>query len=176
MIEKEILERMEAGVRDYLTRIRPNHAVFVTDDCVKMQVSELKRVFRKSWGVGPREPLTQQAVRELELTVGHFLPKLLERAQAAQLQYSKEQTLWKIRGTAASARIVQAFKEAGLTACVECQRYRAKVFAGIGGRMVRFYIGYKTLEKEDVLPGIIQAVLDLQDALERIGNDVRISR
>ena len=95
---------------------------------------------------------------------------------AAQLQYSKEQTLWKIRGTAASARIVQAFKEAGLTACVECQRYRAKVFAGIGGRMVRFYIGYKTLEKEDVLPGIIQAVLDLQDALERIGNDVRISR
>ena len=58
----------------------------------------------------------------------------------------------------------------------EYQRYRAKVLINLDGRTLRFYIGYKALEQADTLPGIVRAVLDLKDAADRIGGDVKLGR
>ena len=176
MTEEEILSQVATAIHDYLMRIRPSHGEFVLDDCMARQVSELKMLFRWSRGLGRRDALGLRDLQELDLTINHFLPRMQERARAAQMQYTKEQTLWKIKGTSAEARIKKAFQDAGMKAVVECQRYRAKVVVDLDGRTLRFYVGFKALEKEDTLPKVTRAVLDLKDAVCRIGGDIKLGR
>lgn len=175
MSEEDILNRTAGVIHDYLQHIRP-HGEFVPADCIKRQVNELTQLFRESRGLGRKDPLSPRDIQELDLTILHFLPKMQERTHAVQLHYTKEQTLWKIKGASAEAQITAAFGEAGMKAVVERQRYRAKVSIDLGGCKIRFYVGYKTLEKEETMPSVVQAVLDLRDAICRLGGDVRISR
>ena len=176
MTEEEVLNHVATAIHDYLLRIRPQHGEFVLEDCMVRQVSELKMLFRSSRGLGRRDPLSPQDIQELDLTITHFLPQMQERARAAQLHYTKEQTLWKIKGTSAEALIKKAFNDAGMRAVVECQKYRAKVIIDLGGRTLRIYVGFKALEQEDTLPNVTRAVLDLKDAVCRIGGDIKLGR
>lgn len=175
MTEEEVLNHVASAIHDYLMRIRP-HGEFVLDHCMARQVNELKLLIRNSYGVGRRDSLTPRQAREMRLTVEHFLPMMQEQARAVQLHYTKEQTLWKLRGTSATAIIEKAFGDEGIDVHVECQRYRAKVTAFLGTYSLRFYVGYKALEDEDTVPGVIRAALDLKDALCRLGKDVKVSR
>ena len=176
MTEEEVLNHVAKAIHDYLLRIRPQHGEFVLEDCMARQVSELKMLFRRSRGLGRRDPLSPQDIRELELTVTSFLPRMQERTRSVQLHYTKEQTLWRIKGTSAEALIKKAFHDVGMKAVVECQRYRAKVTVDLGGRTLRFYVGFKALEQEDTLPNVTRAVLDLKDAACRIGGDIKLGR
>lgn len=176
MSDEEVLKEVAVAIRDYLERIRPQHGEFVLSSCVSRQVEYLKQLYRRSRGLGKNDTLKTRDVEALTLHTMHFLPLIQERTLAVKLRYDKEQAVWKIRGTSAEAQIIAAFEEVGMQAVVERQRYRAKVAVDLGGRKLRFYVGYKTLEKEDTLANTVQAVLDLKDALCRIGGDVRISR
>ncbi len=176
MTEEEVLNHVATAIHNYLMRIRTMHGEFVLDDCMARQISELKMLFRWSRGLGRRDALSPQDLQELDLTINHFLPQMQERARAVQLHYTKEQTLWKIKGTSAEALIKKAFHDIGMKAVVECQKYRAKVFIDLGGRTLRIYVGFKALEKEDTLPNITRAVLDLKDAACRIGGDIILGR
>ena len=176
MTEEEVLNHVAKAIHDYLLRIRPQHGEFVLEDCMARQVSELKMLFRRSRGLGRRDPLSPQDIRELELTVTSFLPRMQERTRSVQLHYTKEQTLWRIKGTSAEALIKKAFHDVGMKAVVECQRYRAKVTVDLGGRTLRIYVGFKALEQEDTLPNVTRAVLDLKDAACRIGGDIKLGR
>lgn len=176
MTEEEVLNHVATAIHDYLMRIRPQHGEFVLENCMARQISELKMLFRYSRGLGRRDTLTPQDIQELDLIINHFLPRMQDQARAVQLHYTKEQTLWKIRGTSAAELIKKAFKDSGMKAEIECQRYRAKVYIDLGGRTLRFYIAYKTLENLDTLPNVVQAVLDMKDAACRIGGDLKLSR
>ena len=176
MNDDEVLNEVAVAIRDYLERIRPQHGEFNLKECVTRQLNELKRLFRESRGLDRKAPLSPGDIQELDLFTLHYLPLMQERAHAVQLHYTKEQTLWIIRGTSAEAQIVAAFEEVGMQAVVERQRYRAKVVVDLDGRKLRFYVVYKTLEKEETMPAVVQAALDLKDAVCRIGGDVRISR
>ena len=175
MTEEEVFEHAETAIRDYLSYIRP-HGEFLLEECISRQVGELKMLFRWHRGLGRRDALSIRDVQDLNAIVSRYLPRLQERAREAQLRYTKEQTLWKIRSTAAAELIRKAFDDAGLKTEIECQRFRAKVFVNLGRNRLRFYVGFKALEKGDKLPGIVRAVLDLKNAAERIGGDVRIGR
>lgn len=176
MSDEEVLNAVAVAIRDYLERIRPQHGEFVLSTCVSRQVECLKQLYRRSRGLGKGDTLRLRDVEALTLHTQHFLPLIQERAAAAKLRYDKEQAVWKIRGTSAEAQIMAAFQEVGMKAAVERQRYRAKVAVDLDGRTLRFYVRYKALEKEDTLPDAARAVLDLKDAVCRIGGDVRISR
>jgi hypothetical protein len=176
MTEEEVLNHVATAIHDYLMRIRPQHGEFVLDHCMARQISELTMLFRYSRGLGRRDSLSRQDTSELNMTINHFLPGMQEQARAVQLHYTKEQTLWKIRGTSAAELIKKAFKDIGMNAEIECQRYRAKVFVDLGGRTLRFYVAYKTLDKLDTLPNVVQAVLDIKDAACRIGGDIKLGR
>ncbi len=176
MSDEEVLNAVAVAIRDYLERIRPQHGEFVLSTCVSRQVECLKQLYRRSRGLGKNDTLKTRDVEALTLHTMHFLPLIQERTLAVKLRYDKEQAVWKIRGTSAEAQIIAALQEVGMKVTVERQRYRAKVAVDLGGRKLRFYVGYKTLEKEETLPSVVQAVLDLKDALCRIGGDVRISR
>ena len=69
-----------------------------------------------------------------------------------------------------------AFADEGIEVSVDSQRYRAKVIACLGSYSLRFYVGFKALENEDTLPGVIRAAIDMKDALTRLGRDVKVSR
>ena len=127
MTEEEILNHVATAIHDYLMRIRPQRGEFILEDCIALQVSELKKLFHNSRGLNWREPLSTQDIQELDLIIAHFLPQMEERARAVQLHYTKEQTLWKIKGTSADALIKKAFQDVGMKAMVECQKYRARV-------------------------------------------------
>ena len=175
MTEEEILNQVATGIHDYLTRIRP-HGEFVLEKAVSAQVAELKRLYSWSNGIGARDRLSLRQHSELEQLTAHLGPRMRERASAVQLHYTRGRTLWKIKTTSAKAQIEKAFSDAGIKVIIEGQRYRAKVLALIGGRSVRLYVGFKALEKSETLPDLVQAVLDLNDVLCRIGGDVRVSR
>ena len=175
MTEDEILNHVASAIHDYLMRIRP-YGEFVLENCVQAQVNELKRLYRFSLGIGARETMSRQDMQEMNLTICHFEPRMRERASDVQLHYNRELTLWKLRSTSAEASIAPAFRAAGLPAHVEKQKYRAKVIVNLGGRQLSMFIPYKILSKEDTIPNIIQAVLDLKDAISRLGSDVKVSR
>ena len=177
MTEEEILNSAASGIHDYLMRIRP-HGEFVLNMAVRAQIAQLKRDYSWSIGLTGRDRLSrQQCQQELEQLIAHLEPKMTERARAVQLHYNQEQTVWKIHDTSAKAQIEKAFKDVGIKVSVDGQRYRAKVRAFLGNNTLRFYVGFKALEKgEEVLEGIVQAVLDMKDALGRLGKDVKISR
>lgn len=174
MTDEEVLDLVALAIHTYLTRIRPQHGEFVMEDCIAGQIGELKQLFRRSRGLGRREALSAQDIQDLDATVDYFLPRMYERARAVQLHYTKEQTLWKIKGTSAQAQIEKAFKDLGMKAVIECQKHRAKVLIDLDGRTLRFYVKFKDLVQQDTLPGITRAVLDLKDAVGRIGRDVRL--
>lgn len=111
-----------------------------------------------------------------EQLLNELMPKMQEQARAVQLHYTREQTLWKIRGTSAEAQIKKAFLDVGMSTVVECQKYRAKVLIDLGVRKLRLYVGFKALEKQDTLPNLTRAVLDLKDAVCRIGGDIKLER
>ena len=175
MTEEEVVDRMEMAIRDYLSRVRP-HGEFLLEECISNQIGELKRLFRWRRGLGRRDALTAQDVQDLNAVVSRFLPRMQERARAVQLQYTKGETLWKIRSTAVAEQIKKAFGDAGLKAVVESQRYRSKVTVDLNGYTLRFYVRFKALEKGDTLEELTRAVLDLGDTLRRIGSDVKISK
>jgi len=176
MTEEEILNQVARGIHDYLAQIRPQHGEFVLDHCLARQTGELKRLFRESRGLGYRDALSPQDTREMKQTLSHFLPRMQEQARTVQMHYTKEQALWQIRGTSADALIKKTFSDIGMRAVVICQRYRAKVLLDLGGRTLRFYVAYKTLEKEDTLPNVARAVLDLKDAVCRLGGEIKLGR
>ena len=177
MTDEDVLSYTERAIKDYLSKIRP-HGEFVLENCVRFQVGELKRLFLWSRGRSVRRPekITSQDIHEWNVCANHFEPLMRDRTRAYQLIYTKEEALWRIRGTTATAMIIKAFEEEDLRAKVECQKYRAKVTVDLGGRTLRFYVGYKALEKGDCLPGVVQAVLDFKDAICRLGSDIKLGR
>ncbi|MBO4427766.1 MAG: hypothetical protein J5771_04725 [Bacteroidales bacterium] len=176
MTDDEVVKHMASAVRFYVERIRP-YGEFVLEHCVGAEAHHLGSLFRLGKGYGMRQSLTPDDIQEFEVYYNHFLPLMLESARAAQLEYDKAHTIWKIRGTAATERIKKAFGEAKMPVDVVCQKHRAKVSVKLGGLKLRFYVRFKALEQDgDSLPGIVQAVLDLQDAAGRIGGDLKLSK
>lgn len=176
MTEEEILNNAARGIHDYLMNIRP-HGDFVLEMAVRAQIAQLKQHYRWSLGLGGRDRLSQRQLQELEQIIAHLEPQMTERALAVQLHYSQNETIWQIQSTSAEALIEKAFRNKGIKVTVDAQRYRARVLAYLGSHTLRFYVGFKALEKgEEVLEGVVQAVLDMRDALVRLGTAVKVSK
>ena len=176
MTEEEILAGAARGIPRYLSVIRSSHQDFDVVKCVEVQAFELKMLYKESRGIGRWGKMTTQDLQELDALIGHFTPGMQEQALEAEKLYRKEHLVWLINGGTAQALLVPAFEQAGLNAKVERQRYRAKVTVALGARSVRFYAAYKALSQEGTLERLVQAVLDLKGALDRIGGDIKISK
>ena len=176
MTEDQVLERVARSIPGYLSGLREYHRDFDPAKCVEAQVFELKELYKESRGLGPYGTFTIRDLHKLDALIGHFTPLMQEQARVAGQAYRKEQIVWMINGSTAQALLVPAFEQAGLTAEVTLQRYRAKVTVGLGGRSVRFYVGFKAMAREGTVEDLVKAVLDLKDALCRIGGDIKISR
>ena len=87
-----------------------------------------------------------------------------------EIQKKKAEKIRAINGITAKSIITSAFAETGMKPAIEMQCYRAKVLVRIfPDRYMRFYVRYKDMHNPDLMPNILAAIADVQDALTRLG-------
>ena len=142
-----------------------------------MELMEVKECFLSSLGKGLYDALTPSEEAEMEQVLAYFEPILLKRTALLRDKMLKGDTVRKINFASAEAVIRSSLDDVGLTALITSQRYRAAVDVPLqGSTCVRFYVSYKNVLKPDYMDGIVAAVLDMKEALSRLGASARIKR
>lgn len=185
MTEEEIFQEGMKAVRDYLADIRQTR-VFSIEDCLDRCLKRIRELYQRSVepGLTARigrawffKPLTRERMADLEQVLARFRGPLRERIAAVEQRYLREQAASRINAAAATALIRTAFQAAGLVPCVTGQKYRARVEVTLPeGNRVRFYVRYKDLSRDGFADEILKAVLDLRNALSRLGYGAAISK
>jgi len=177
MGEEAILEEALRALPDYREKIR-DAGKFVLEDCVQAALKRIEYLFRSDRGLRSYDPLGAQNRRDLEVLLGYFRPKVVEAIRPIQQRYLQNRMVSQINATTAKSILPAVFAEKGLQASVEGQRYRAKVEVRLAPSLqVKFYVRYRDLnEKDGIAEDVVQAVLDLKDAIMRLGGGVKLSR
>lgn len=177
MTEEEILKDALLVVPEYRDRVRDS-GKFVVEDCVQRAQKRIEMLYRANRGLRPAAALNKAEGRELEALIAHFRPKLIEAIRPVQQKFLQRRMVANINGITAGELIPAAFAEAGLRVRVEGQTVRAKVQVELGGGpILRFYVRYSDLRKrEDAVDNAVKAVLDLKDAVSRLGYGVVINK
>ena len=177
MGEDMILYEALRAVPDYREKIRET-GKFILEDCVRDAMKRIEYLFRSDRGLRSYDPLGEQNRRQLDVLLAYFRPKVIDTIRPIQQRYMQNRMVSEINATAAKGLLRAVFAERGLPAEVEGQRHRAKVEVRLAPSLrVKFYVRYRDLnEKEDVAEDVVQAVLDLKDAITRLGSGVMLSR
>lgn len=177
MGEDMILYEALRAVPDYREKIRET-GKFILEDCVRDAMKRIEYLFRSDRGLRTGEPLGAQNRGQMEALLAHFRPKVIDAIRPVQQRYMQNRMVSEINATAAKGLLTAVFAEKGLQAEVEGQRHRAKVVMKLAPSMqVKFYVRYRDLnEKEGIADEVVQAVLDLKDAVTRLGSGVVLSR
>ena len=175
LTEDEIIDEGLRAVPEYMERIRPS-GVFNLENCVAAEVRRIENLYKSCRGLRLYSPLSRKEMQAMDAFTSHFAPALTERTRAVQQRYLQQRRVSQINAVTASALIPEEFRKAGLKAEVFGQRYRAKVIVPLAGTSVRFYVRYKDLGREGLMDDVIKAVLDLKDALNRLGYGAVVKR
>ena len=159
-------------VPDYRERIRET-GKFILEDCVRDAMKRIEYLFRSDRGLRTGDPLGP-----LEVLLAYFRPKVIDAIRPVQQRYMQNRMVAEINAASAQGILPAVFAAKGLQAEVEGQRHRAKVEVKLApSQRVKFYVRYRDLnEKEGVAEDVVQAVLDLKDAITRLGSGVMLSR
>ena len=170
--EQEILKEVQRVVPNYLAQVR-NTGAFDYTACVNFQVDELQRLYRQAHGFSSRQKFRQG----LEAFTAHFLPLIEQQTEEILAKFNKSRILMQVEAATARGILLPAFDQAGLKADIVCQRYRAKVTVRLTARQyLIFYVSYKSLREEQARQKLIRAVLDMQDAANRIGGILKFAK
>lgn len=176
MSEEEILVEALRAVPEYRERIRDTHR-FVVEDCLRSSLNRIEAMFRAE-RKQRYEKMPEQDRKDLDVLLGFFRPKLLDEISRIQTEYMRQRMVSNINATTAQQLLPQAFAKEGLRALVEGQTHRAKVEIMLSPMMkLKFYVRYRDLNgKKDIVDKVVRAVLDINDAVGRIGTSVMITR
>ena len=177
MGEEVILVEALRAVPDYREKIRDTRK-FMLEDCVRDAMKRIEYLFRSDRGLRTGEPLGAQNRRQLEVLLSYFRPKVIEAIRPIQLRYMQQKMVSNINATTAKGLIPDAFAKEGLSAEVEGQQHRAKVEVQLAPSLrVKFYVRYRDLNtKPGYADEVVRAVLDLKDAVDRLGSGVRLMK
>ena len=175
LTEEEIINEGLRAVPEYMERIRFS-GIFKLEDCVAAEVKRIETLYKTSRGLRQYTPMGEKDLQEMDAFTGYFIPFLTEQTRTIQQRYLKQRRVAQINAITANAIIPEEFKKVGLKAKVEGQKYRAKVLVSLNGTSVRFYVRYKDLGKEGIMDDVIKAVVDLKDALDRLGYGAVVKR
>lgn len=175
LTEEEIILDALRAVPEYLEGIRAT-GVFQLDKCVALETKCIEKLYKAGIGVRQYSPLSKKELQDMDAFTAHFIPILMERTLPIQQRYMQQRRVSQINATTASALIPEEFKKVGLMAQVSGQKYRAKVVVPLTGTSVRFYVRYKDMNREGLMDDIIKAVLDLKDAINRLGYGCVVSK
>ena len=169
MTEDQILNEIMKAVPEYLVQIKPG-GEFNRQVCVEMVIKNLRSMFKRSRGIGYYDRMMVRDIKELDTIIGHFFPAITDRVAAVEMQYKKDQMEAAINKAKAEAIIVPAFEGAGFEVKVEYNKYSASVNVRlVGKKWAQFQIRYRDIQGEGSLDDLVSAVVDLRDAVIRIG-------
>ena len=177
MTEEEILVEALRAVPEYRERIRATHK-FVLDDCVGAAMNRIESCFRADRGLKYYGAMPERDRRDLNVLLAHYRPKLVEAIEPIQIRYMKQRVVSAISTVTAQNTIPAAFAKEGLVAEVEGQTHRAKVEIQLSSSThLKFYVRYRDLNtKAGLVDDLVRAVLDLKDAVERLGSGVMVTK
>ena len=171
MTEAEIVADALRAVPDYLATIRAS-GVFKLDDCMKWELDRIRRLFKAGRG-----PLGKKDIDEMDLVLAHFETLLPDATRPLMQRYLKGRRISDINAICARNLVTGLFADAGLDACVTGQRYRARVETELlPDTLLRFYVRYRDMTDEGFMNDTLKAVLDLKDALGRLGGGITVTR
>ena len=175
--DEELVEEAMKAVPDFLERIRST-GDFDLEDCVRRGMARVERLFKVKHGIHAFFQLDNRERAEWSQAQNRIRPILTERMRDLQLRYLRSRKVSQLNAVAAKALIEGTFQAAGLDAAVTGQRFRARVEVTMPpGHLVRFYISYKRLLKEDgILEETIGAVRNLVGAMEKLGYGAAVKR
>ena len=168
MTDEEVITEGMRAVRDYLEGIRSTRE-FKLEACVKKELQRIEVIWRHAAGIRPFEPLGKEQKDEWDKVRAQYQPRLTELTLAIQRDYVRESKVSRVNASVVKAVIPEAFRKAGLKATVTGQVHRALVEVALPTSKVRFYVRYKDLEREGMVDDVVKAVLDLRDAVTRLG-------
>ena len=177
MTEEEILVEALRAVPEYRERIRATHK-FVLDDCVRAAMNRIEACFRADRGLKYYGTMPERDRRDLNVLLAHYRPKLVDAIEPIQTRYMQQRVVSAISTVTAQNTIPAAFAKEGLVAEVEGQTHRAKVEIQLApSTRVKFYVRYRDLNsKPDLADTLVRAVLDLKDAVTRLGSGVMVTK
>jgi hypothetical protein len=175
--DEELVEEAMKAVPDFLERIRST-GDFDLEDCVRRGMARVERLFKVKHGIRAFFQLDNRERAEWIQAQDRIRPVLTERMREIQLRYLRSRKVSQLNSVTAKVLIEGTFKAAGLDVVVTGQRYRARVEVPMPpGHVVRFYIGYKKLLKEDgILEETLDAVRKLMEALGKLGYGAAVKR
>lgn len=168
MTDEEVVREAMRAVRDYQEGIRSTRE-FKLEACVKAELRRIELIWRHSAGIGPFEHLDKEQKAEWDKVRAQYQPCLTELTLAIQRDYVRESKVSRVNASVVKAVLPEAFRKAGLKAAVTGQLHRALVEVTLPTSKVRFYVRYKDLEREGMVDDVVKAVLDLKDAVTRLG-------
>jgi len=172
--EEMVIQQALSACKRYL---RPDAPGGNLRGCLDMELEEVKACFRASLGKRRHDRLKPSELSEMEQVLAYFEPILLQKTTVLRDRMLKNDTVRKINFASAEAVIRSSLNDVGLTAFITSQRYRAAVDVPLhGSTCVRFYVSYKNVLKPGYMDGIVAAVLDMKEALSRLGASARIKR
>ena len=177
LTDEELVDEAMKAVPDFLERIRST-GDFDLEDCVRRGMARVERLFKVKHGIRAFFQLDNRERAEWIQTQDRIKPILTEKMRDIQLRYLRSRKVSQLNGVTAKALIEGTFKAAGLDVEVTGQRYRARVEVAMPhSHVVRFYISYKRLLKEDgILEETMDAVRNLVDALGKLGYGAAVKR
>lgn len=173
--EEAVIEDALRAIPDYLERIRAT-GEFNIRNCVALETKRIEKFYRKSHGLPLYGKVGNSDLKHMDAYTAHFVPLLMERTLPIQQSYMRQRRISKINATAAQALIPAVLEKAGLKVEVSGQKYRAKVLVKLPGYALRFYVRYKDMCNEGFLEDVAGAVLQLKDAVSKLGYGAVVSR
>ena len=177
MTEEEILVEALRAVPEYRERIRGTYK-FVLDDCVHAAMNRIESYFRADRGLKYSGPIPERDRRDLNVLLAHYRPKLVDAIEPIQIRYMQQRVVSAISNVTAQNTIPAAFAKEGLVAQVTGQTHRAKVEIQLSpSTHLKFYVRYRDLNtKPNFADDLVHAVLDLKDAVTRLGGGVMVTK
>jgi hypothetical protein len=177
MTEDEIVaEAMKAVIPEYLEWIRSTGR-FDVERCVDLELDYIGQMYRKSRSRHILDRLTNKDTAELDQVMAHFQPLLFAQTQLLKERYLQGRKVSEINAVSAKAILTEFFREKGLQIDVIGQRYRSRVDVKLNPMTtVRFYVPYKKMNQEGLLDETLAALLEMKNALEKLGKGASIRR
>ncbi len=145
--------------------------------CMECAMDNIGKYFRKSNGLFEYASLNKDMAQELSVLQDSIRQKVWDAMNERRTKCVKQNAITAINFARASGIISNALNAAGLNHLIYEQRYRARVEVRIGSMtVVRFYVKYKDLAREEAMDEMLAALRDLQDALQRLGPGVFLRR
>ena len=176
LTEEEILGVGLEVIPEFRERFRIT-GEFDVGRCVEAALWRIERLYKSKHGLYKNAQMSRRERGEMDQVMAHFQPLLFAQTQLRKERYLRGRKVSEINAVSAKAILTEFFREKGLQIDVIGQRYRSRVDVKLNPMTtVRFYVPYKKMNQEGLLDETLAALLEMKNALEKLGKGASIRR